>query len=181
MKSEAKPGQVGISPETWGPTVWALMHTFAEVADRHDGSAEAKLFFAALRSNLPCRKCREAYDRHTAAVQMGASVVEYARALHAAVNVDLGKRPYGEGRDTTMALRRLSTSVLVQVLVKAMRRSAEFFDACIREREFYGDAETHKAIADRLVISDAVSALKKKVEEAPSAYEKKSPKKSEVM
>ena len=72
MKSEAKPGQVGISPETWGPTVWALMHTFAEVADRHDGSAEAKLFFAALRSNLPCRKCREAYDRHTAAVRMGA-------------------------------------------------------------------------------------------------------------
>ena len=172
MKSDVRPGQVGISPETWGPTVWALMHTFAEVADRHDGSAEAKRFFAALRSNLPCRKCREAYDRHTTAVKWGASVVEYARALHAAVNVDLGKRPY-TGRDTTMELRKLSTSVLVHVLGKAARRSAEFFDACIREREFYGDAETHKAIADRLVISDAVSALKKKVEASPSASKKK--------
>ena len=172
MKSEVRPGQVGISPETWGPTVWALMHTFAEVADRHDGRAEAERFFAALRSNLPCRKCREAYDRHTAAVRLGASVVEYARALHAAVNVDLGKRPY-TGRDTTMELRKLSTSVLVHVLGKAARRSAEFFDACIREREFFGDAETHKAIADRLVISDAVSALKKKVEASPSAYKKK--------
>jgi hypothetical protein len=171
MKEKMK-GQVGISPETWGPTVWALMHTFAEIADRHDGMAEAKRFFAAIRSNLPCRKCREAYDRHTTAVKWGASVVEYARALHAAVNVDLGKPPYGghggragrEVRDTTMELRRLRTEVLVRVLGTATRRSAEFFDACIREREFYGDAETHTALADRLVISEAVSALKKKAE-----------------
>ena len=168
MKSEAKPGQVGISPETWGPTVWALMHTFAEVADRHDGSAEAKLFFAALRSNLPCRKCREAYDRHTTVVKWGASVVEYARALHAAVNADLRKKEY-VGTDTTMALRKVDTSVLVRVLGRAARRSAEFFDACIREREFYGDPETHAAIADRLKISDAVSALKKKADGASSA------------
>ena len=152
--------------------MWALMHTFAEIADRHDGMAEAKRFFKAIRSNLPCRKCREAYDRHTTAVKWGASVVEYARALHAAVNTDLGKRPYA-GRDTTMDLRKLDTSVLVHVLGRAARRSA-FFDACIREREFYGDPETHAAIADRLEISDAVSALKKKADEASSAYEKKS-------
>ena len=145
--------------------MWALMHTFAEIADRHDGMAEAKLFFAALRSNLPCRKCREAYDRHTASVKWGASVVEYARAIHAAVNLDLGKRQYPV-IDTTMELRKLHTSTLVHVLGKAARRSAEFFDACIREREFYSDAETHKALADRLVISDAVSALKKKADKA---------------
>ncbi len=139
------------------------MHTFAEIADRHDGMLEAKTFFAALRSNLPCRRCREAYDRHTAGLKWGASVVEYARALHAAVNVDLGRKPY-VGRDTTMDLRRVKTDVLVRVLVLSARRSAEFFDACIREREFFGDAETHQALVDRVAISDAVGALKKKTD-----------------
>jgi hypothetical protein len=158
-KEENEP--VGILPATWGPTVWVMIHTFAEIADRHDGMAEAKVFFAALRSNLPCRKCRDAYTRHTGAMKWGTSVVEYARALHAAVNVDLGKRPYF-GRDTSMALRKPTTEMLVRVLVRAVRRSVEFFDACIREREFFGDAETHPALVDRLAISDAVHAIKKK-------------------
>ena len=158
-KEEEAP--VGILPATWGPTVWAMIHTFAEIADRHDGMDEAKAFFEALRSNLPCRKCRDAYTRHTTAMKWGTSVVEYARALHAAVNVDLGKDPYF-GRDTSMALRKLKTPMLVRVLVRAVRRSVEFFDACIREREFFGDAETHAALVDRLAISDAVHAIKKK-------------------
>ena len=61
-----------------------------------------------------------------------------------------------------MALRKLKTPMLVRVLVRAVRRSVEFFDACIREREFFGDAETHAALVDRLAISDAVHAIKKK-------------------
>jgi hypothetical protein len=159
------PAPVGISPSTWGPTVWALAHTFAELADRLGGLKEAASFFKALRSNLPCRVCREAYDRHTGTLTLGTSAVEYASALHAAVNVDLGKAPYF-GRDTSVAIRRVQTARLVRVLGMAMRRSVEFFDACIREREYFDDAETHAALADRLALSVAVSALKKKARAA---------------
>jgi hypothetical protein len=59
-------------------------------------------------------------------------------------------------------LRRVPTARLVSVLARAMRRSAEFFDACIREREYFDDEETRAALADRLALSDAVSALKKR-------------------
>jgi len=161
MKPDKPTEAKGIKPETWGPTVWAVSHTLAEIADRCDGAAEARAFFAALRSNLPCRKCREAYDRHTASLKMGTSVVEYVRALHAAVNVDLGKKPYF-GRDTTMFLRKIDTPRLLRVLALSMRRSVEYFDACIREREYFDDAETHGALVDRLAMSDAVRALRAK-------------------
>jgi len=160
MKEEPK----GIKPETWGPTVWALVHTFAELADRHEGVSEARAFFLALGPTLPCRKCREAYDRHTKLIKLGTSVVEYARSLHAAVNVDLGKKMYGrEGStDLTMFVRSVPSPALARVLARAMRRSVEYFDACIREREFFDDAETHDALVARLALSDAVGAIRRR-------------------
>ena len=157
-------GPKGIKPETWGPTVWALVHAFAELADRHDGAGEARAFFLALGPTLPCRKCREAYGRHTKAIQLGTSVVEYARSLHAAVNVDLGKKMYGreDSTDLAMFVRKVPSPALARVLARAMRRSVEYSDACIREREFFDDAETHDALVARLALSDAVGAIRRR-------------------
>jgi hypothetical protein len=152
----------GIKPETWGPTVWALVHTFAELADRLEGASEARAFFSALGPTLPCRKCREAYARHTKAIRLGTSVVEYARKLHSAVNEDLGKRTYGRG-DMSLFVREAPSPKLARVLARAMRRSVEYFDACIREREFFDDAETHEALAARLAMSGAVRAIRRRV------------------
>jgi hypothetical protein len=140
--------------------VWALVHTFAELADRLEGASEARAFFSALGPTLPCRKCREAYARHTKAIKLGTSVVEYARKLHSAVNEDLGKKSRG---DMSLFVRETPSLKLARVLARAMRRSVEYFDACIREREFFDDAETRDALVARLAMSDAVGAIRRRV------------------
>ena len=55
----------GFSPETWGPSMWFMMHLTAATYPTRPTPADAAsyaAFFNSLRNVLPCEGCRRGYD-----------------------------------------------------------------------------------------------------------------------
>ncbi len=93
----------GFSPETWGPSMWFMVHLIAATypinPTQHDKS-NAAAFFKSLQHVLPCGGCRRGYEiilqtentRLTPEVFASrASLFKWTVDVHNRVNAKLGK------------------------------------------------------------------------------------------
>jgi hypothetical protein len=78
-----------VDPALWGPPLWRLLHTLAEVAGSGSGSdvsADWSRLFAALRTALPCPDCTRHYTAWYAAHPFVSDPATWILALHNDVN-----------------------------------------------------------------------------------------------
>ncbi len=47
------------APEIWGPRLWRLLHTLADLSDRRDVYPLWNSFLRATISNIPCQRCQQ--------------------------------------------------------------------------------------------------------------------------
>lgn len=92
------------APELWGPRLWNLLHTLADLSDRIDVYPLWNSFLKATTTNIPCQKCQvhmaEYWRTHTflpkgwqfmTAEQVRQDIRQKIHAFHNAVNERLGK------------------------------------------------------------------------------------------
>lgn len=96
--------QMSVSPDVWGPNLWRLLHTLADVSDRRDIFPLWNTFIKATCRMLPCDRCRKHMDTYWNTTNFmprswismsGSQVRETIRQklwmFHNAVNERLGK------------------------------------------------------------------------------------------
>lgn len=93
----------GFSPETWGPSMWLMVHLIAATYPANPTQEDKEryaAFFHSLRDVLPCEGCRRGYDTilRTAPTQLTPQVFATTETLfkwtvdvHNRVNAKLGK------------------------------------------------------------------------------------------
>lgn len=93
-----------MTPETWGPRVWRLLHGLADLSDRRDIYPLWSTFLKYTAIVLPCQKCQhhmaDYWRQHTfmpkgwaamSGPQVRADVRAKLHAFHNDVNARLGK------------------------------------------------------------------------------------------
>lgn len=93
----------GFSPETWGPSMWLMVHLIAATYPARPTPEDKEryaAFFNSLRDVLPCEGCRRGYDTilRTVPTQLTPQVFASTQTLfkwtvdvHNRVNAKLGK------------------------------------------------------------------------------------------
>jgi hypothetical protein len=96
--------QMAANPSVWGPTLWRLLHTLADVSDRRDIFPLWNTFLKATCRMLPCERCQKHMNAYWATTTFmprtwntmsGSQVREHIRqklwVFHNAVNERLEK------------------------------------------------------------------------------------------
>lgn len=95
------------SPEIWGPRLWSLLHTLADLSDRKDIYPLWNSFLRATTANIPCQKCQihmaEYWRTHTflpkgwgsmSGIMVRQDIRQKLHAFHNSVNDRVGKPRY---------------------------------------------------------------------------------------
>lgn len=92
-----------VDPALWGPPLWRLLHTLAEIAGTDDSQADWAALFAALRTSLPCPECTHHYKAWFTAHPFTVNPATWVLDLHNDVNRRRGVEMEWSHRDVSVA------------------------------------------------------------------------------
>lgn len=92
----------GMMTSIWGPCLWHTMHTMSfnyPVEPSREDILNYYRFYYSLKDTLPCRACRENYQKNLKLLKFGIkwfknrdTLSQFVYLLHETVNKDLGKK-----------------------------------------------------------------------------------------
>jgi hypothetical protein len=137
----------GISPKTWGPVTWAMLHGLAHVVVKAPSAHRVRalrLLFLAMPRLLPCRMCRQ--NMHRELKQRAVprdddawALARWVHDLHNAVNRTTGKARVPPARGLDALLVAMDAGRALQFAETAFRGASGYIVRCLAERRALGE------------------------------------------